>query len=83
MVSLTVTEARNSLSDVVNKVAFKGERFMLVRNGKNVVAVISAEDAEFLELMEDKIDIEEARKRMADGKPYVDLDEVERRLGLK
>ena len=55
---------------------------MLRRNGKDVAAVVSAEDAELLELLEDKLDLAEAKKRLADGKKTLSYEIVRERLGL-
>ena len=61
---------------------FKGDRIKLSRNGKEVVVMISAEDAELLELLEDKLDLDQARKRLADGRKPLSYKEAKRRLGL-
>ena len=82
MTTLTVTQARGRLSDLVDRVGFKGERIMLCRNGKSVVALVSADDADLLEVLEDRLDLEEARRRLAEGKTPVAYDEVRSRLGL-
>ena len=54
MTIMQVTEFRTHLADVTNKVAFAGERICLVRNGKPVVAIVSVEDMELLEMLEDQ-----------------------------
>jgi len=82
MTTLTVTEARQNWSDLLNNVAFKGQRVMLQRNGNTVAAIISAEDAELLELLEDQLDLDEARKRLADGKTPLPYSKVRKKLGL-
>ena len=64
MTSLTVTQFRNQIADVVNSVGIKGERVILQRNKKNLVAMIPVTDLELLELIEDKIDVEEIKKAM-------------------
>jgi len=57
MVSLT--QAKNSLSDVANRAAYGGERFLLLSRGKPNAAVVSVEELMLLEsLREDR----EARK---------------------
>jgi prevent-host-death family protein len=44
-----VTEARKDLAELVNRVAYGGERIPLSRHGKVVAAIVSAEDLELLE----------------------------------
>ena len=55
---------------------------MLRRNGSDIAAVVSAEDLELLELLEDQLDLDEARKRLADGKKPLSYKMVRERLGL-
>jgi prevent-host-death family protein len=44
-----VTRARADLSDLVNRVAYGGERIALTRHGRPVAAIVSAEDLRRLE----------------------------------
>ena len=69
-------------AELVNEVAFRGERVMLQRNGNNVVGVVSAGDMELLELLEDQLDLDEARRRLADGKKPLSYAEARKSLGL-
>jgi prevent-host-death family protein len=62
--SLTVSEARDRLAEVIGQVQFGGERVTISKRGKPVV--VSVEDAAWLEAMEDKIDIELAREAKAE-----------------
>ena len=82
MTTLTVTEARHHWSALVNRVAFKGDRIVLSRNGKDIAALVSAEDIAMLKALEDRIDIQEAERRLADGQPLRDYEDVRKELGL-
>jgi prevent-host-death family protein len=73
---------RDNLSDTINRVAYGGERIKLRRRGKDVAAIVSIEDLAILEVLEDRADVKEARKRLAKGGKPVPLAEVKRRLGL-
>lgn len=55
---------------------------MLRRNGSDVAAVVSAEDLKLLELLEDQLDLDEVKKRLADGKKPVSYKIVRQKLGL-
>lgn len=55
------SEARSELTEIVNHVAFGHDRYILTRNGKELVAIVSMEDLKILEEMEDKLDIQAAR----------------------
>lgn len=48
-VEIGVTDARAALADLVNRVAYRGERVVLTRHGKAVAAIVSAEDLELLD----------------------------------
>jgi prevent-host-death family protein len=48
-VEKAVTEARKEFADLVNRVAYTGERVALTRRGKVMAALVSAEDLELLE----------------------------------
>ncbi|WP_433338599.1 type II toxin-antitoxin system Phd/YefM family antitoxin [Spirillospora sp. CA-294931] len=53
-----MTEARAQLADLVNRVAYTGEPIRLTRRGRPMVALISAEDLELLELIKsERIDL--------------------------
>jgi len=46
---IPVTQARTQLADLVNRVAYAGERIELTRHGKVVAALVSAADYDHLE----------------------------------
>lgn len=80
---LSATKARREFADLVNRVAFSGERIVLERHGKGVMALVSVEDLELLERIEDKLDLSEARKRLADrGDNSISWKDVKAKLGL-
>jgi PHD/YefM family antitoxin component YafN of YafNO toxin-antitoxin module len=64
MTRLAATIVRETFSDSLNRVAYQGERIALERRGKTVAALVSAEDLELLEALEDRIDLAAARKAL-------------------
>jgi len=68
MANISTKEARGQLSTVISRAAFAKERIILTRHGKAVAAVVPIEDLEFLEELEERIDIEDARAALADVK---------------
>jgi prevent-host-death family protein len=60
MTRLSTSEAREQLADILNKVAYKEERIVLQRRGKDLVAVVPIADLELLEKLEDQLDIQDA-----------------------
>jgi prevent-host-death family protein len=77
---ISSSSARQNFSDIVNRVAFGRERVLVHRGKKPMVAVMPVEDYEFLEELEDRIDIEEARKRL--NEPTIPWSKVKKQLGL-
>ncbi len=64
MTRLAASKARQNLSDTLNRVAYQKERIVLRRRGKDLAAVVPIEDLIFLEKLEDRIDLEAARKAL-------------------
>ncbi len=63
----TVT-ARDQFSDLINRAAYGKERVVLTRRGKKVAAVVPMEDIELLRVLEDHIDLEDARAALGEAK---------------
>ena len=64
MTTLAATELRTRGSEAINRVAYAGDRVLLQRHGKNVAAIVSIEDLELLQALEDRIDLAAARKAL-------------------
>ena len=80
MTKLPISEARDNLADLANRVSLRGERIVIERRGKNLFALVPVEDAELLERMEDELDVEAIRKRLRE--PAKPLARVKKELGL-
>jgi prevent-host-death family protein len=81
---LDVTEFRNRVSETLNRVAFGKERVALTRHGKAIVALVSIEDMQLLEAMENRVDLEEAQAALkeAEAEGTTPWEEIKERLGL-
>jgi prevent-host-death family protein len=79
-----ISEARESFSTTVNRVAFGGERVVLTRHGRRVAAVVPIEDLELLEALEDARDLDAVREALADPANHtrVGWEAVKASLGL-
>lgn len=84
MVKIEATAARNGFSDLLNQVRYRSDRVLIERRGKDMAVLIPIEDLRLLELVEDTIDINAARKALANpkNKVRVPLEGVKKRLGL-
>ncbi len=80
MTKLPISEARDNLADLGNRVSLRGERILVERRGRNLFALVPVEDAELLERMEDELDVEAIRKRLKE--PAKSLARVKKELGL-
>ncbi len=79
--SISTRALRDELSDVVGRVAYGGERVGVTRHGKLAAVVISTDDLELLEALEDARDAADLHDaRAADDGGRVSLDELRREL---
>ncbi|MGV9455943.1 type II toxin-antitoxin system Phd/YefM family antitoxin [Streptomyces sp. NPDC003635] len=53
---IPVTQARAELADLINRVVYGGERVVVTRHGKPIVALVSAADLERLEQLPESVD---------------------------
>jgi prevent-host-death family protein len=79
---MRVVDIRNNLADAINRVAYAGERIILERRGKGVVALVSMEDLALLEEWENQADIQAAKKALKE-KGRIPLEQIKARLGMK
>lgn len=85
MTRIRASKVRDDFAETINRVAYRGERIVLERRGKAVVAIVPLEDLEFLEQLEDRMDLDAARAALADAKKHgtVSWDKIKADLGLK
>ncbi len=62
MTTIAASDFRQQLADLGNRVAYGGERITVTRSGKPLFAIVPYEDAELLEALEDKMDLDLAKK---------------------
>jgi len=79
---LSIAEFRADMADPLNRVAYSGERIELHRRGKTVAVVVSMEDLELLQRMEDEADLKTARKARKE-KGAIPLEDIKAELGMK
>ena len=73
-------EARKHLTDLVSEVAYGGERIAIGRRNKDLAVVISLEDAQLLEYLEDQADVRAARKALKAGGRTLDWEAAKKEL---
>ena len=87
MTKLAASQARDAFADTLNRVAYRGERIVLRRHGKDLAAIVPIEDLKLIQRTEDEIDQREAKKALSDmkrrGLKPIPYEQVRKRLGLK
>ena len=78
----STAKARADFSDLLNRAAYGRERVLINRRGKPFAAIVPLEDVKLLETIEDHIDIELARKVMAESEGTTTWEDALRELGL-
>ena len=66
MSSITTAEIRGTLAEVLNRASYGKERLVITRRGRDIAAIVPVEDLALLEALEERIDLEEARKALAE-----------------
>ena len=81
--TLDLTQARARLTESVNRVSYRGERIVIQKHGRPVAALVPVEDLALIREIEDRIDLEDARKALAEAKgKFIPWETVKRKLGL-
>lgn len=80
MESLSISQVRDNLAELGNRVSLRGERVIVERRGKDLFALVPVEDVELLERLEDEIDLAAVRQRMSE--PSESFEKVKKDLGL-
>ena len=80
--TISTADARKHFADIVNKVAYGKEPIVLTRRGQEVAALVSMDELELLQQIEDHIDIEDAKKVLAEPGENISAQEVWKKLGL-
>ncbi|MFF0474654.1 type II toxin-antitoxin system Phd/YefM family antitoxin [Streptomyces sp. NPDC004284] len=78
---IPVTQARAELADLINRVVYGGERVVVTRHGKPLVALVSAADLERLEEAEKPAD-EQVVSSLSGLHPVDSAPGEQRRFGI-
>jgi prevent-host-death family protein len=85
MSRLSVVELRQTLSDVLNRAEYRGERVVIHRRDRDAAAIVPIEDLRLLERLvreeEDRIDIARAEAALADPE-RIPLSALRTELGM-
>ena len=81
MTTISMSEIRLKLSELANRVIYGGERVVVEKNNKPAFGIVSMEDIELLERLEDEIDIKAAKEALKEG-DFVPWEQVKKELGM-
>lgn len=79
---LTTSKARERFAEILINAGYKRQRVLLERHGKKVAAVVSAEDLELLEALEERTDLEAIREALKEGGEPIPYELLKAKLGL-
>ncbi len=83
MTRIGVSDARDHLSEVVDRARYTQERVVLTKRGREVGAIISIDDLKLLEMLEDQLDIKAARQALEESQgERISYDDIRKNLGL-
>lgn len=82
---VSVSDARETFAELVNRAAYGHERVLVSRRGKPIAAIVPIEDVEYLERIEDEFDLRAIEEALADPENAVPIpwEQVEAELDLK
>lgn len=81
MTVVSATEARANFQELINRAEYRGERILIQRHGKAVVAIISLDDLKLLEAIEDAIDSATLRRAVEENDGFTTLEAITARRG--
>lgn len=81
--TFSTSKARIDFAEMINLVAYRGERVVLDRHGKPIAAIIPIDDLTFLEEIEERMDVEAAKRALAESNERIPYETVRQELGLK
>ena len=81
METVKISDMRGQISPLADQVCHHGKRIWVERNGRPVFVMVSVEDCETLEALEDKLDLQAVRKALKDD-DWTSHEELKKELGL-
>ena len=81
MTRVNASEARSDFAELLNRVAYRGERIVVHRRGKDVAVLVPVEDLKLLRKIEDRLDNKAADKALKEP-GRIPWEKLKKALGL-
>jgi len=79
---ITTADARKKLANIINRVAYSDESFVLTRRGEPIAAIVSMKELNMLQDIEDRMDVEDAWKAKNEPGEPIAWEELKKELEL-
>jgi len=79
---ITTADARKKFANIINRVAYSDESFVLTRRGEPIAAIVSMKELNLLRDLEDRIDVEEAWKAKNEPGEPIAWEDLKKELEL-
>ena len=79
---ITTADARKKFSNIINRVAFGDESFVLTRRGEPIAALVSMKELKLLQEIEDRVDIDDAWKAKTEPGEPIPWEDLKKELEI-
>ena len=79
---ISAADARKKFANIINRVAYGKEAFVLTRRGEALAAIVSMEDLKLLQEIEEQMDIEDAWKARKEPGESISWEKLREELDI-
>jgi antitoxin Phd len=79
---ISAADARKKFANIINRVAYGKESFVLTRRGEALAAIVSMEDLKLLQEIEEQMDIDDAWKARNEPGENISWEKLREELEL-
>jgi len=79
---ISTADARKKFTNIINRVAFGNESFVLTRRGEPIAAFVSMSRLKILRELEDQLDVEDAWKAKSEPGEPIPWEELKKELEI-
>jgi prevent-host-death family protein len=79
---ISAADARKKFANIINRVAYGKESFVLTRRGEALAAIVSMEDLKLLQEIEEQMDIEDAWEARSEPGESISWEKLREELDI-